>query len=76
MDSLELIEKYVEKGFGVGLSIFVPRSTWPTAIRVLKLPQFPLVRLGVIYRSEAKAEPQVCKKFLEEVCRQAAHFSH
>lgn len=75
MDSLDLIEKYVEKGFGVGLSILAPRKTWPSAIRVLKLPDFPPVRLGVVYRSESKSEPRVCRVFLDEVRRQAARFS-
>ena len=75
MDSLDLIEKYVEKGFGVGLSIRAPRKRWPSTIRVLELPNFRPVRLGVVYRSESKLEPQVCGAFLEEVRRQAAHFS-
>jgi len=75
MDSLDLIEKYVEKGFGVGLSIRAPRKRWPSTIRVLQLPNFRPVRLGVVYRSESKLEPQVCGAFLEEVRRQAAHFS-
>src|SRR5438132_29719 len=35
MDSLDLIEKYVEKGFGVGLSIRAPGRTCPSTIRAL-----------------------------------------
>src|SRR4029079_5505267 len=34
MDSLELIEKYVEKGFGLGLSIRSPGKKWPATLRV------------------------------------------
>ncbi|PYJ95319.1 MAG: LysR family transcriptional regulator [Verrucomicrobia bacterium] len=75
MDSLDLIERYVEKGFGVGLSIRAPGRTCPSTIRTLKLPDFPPVRLGVISRSESKHEPEVCHAFLEEVRRQAARFS-
>jgi DNA-binding transcriptional LysR family regulator len=74
MDSLELIEKYVEKGFGVGLSICPPRQQWPTAIRALKLSEFPAARLGLIYRNQPKPEPAVLRAFREEVRRQAAQF--
>src|SRR5881409_3986756 len=63
MDSLDLIENYVEKGFGVGLSIRMPRRKWPSTLRLLELPDFPPVRLGIICRTESKSEPRVCRVF-------------
>lgn len=75
IDSLELIEKYVEKGFGLGLSILEPGKRWPSTIRALELPDFPPLRLGVVFRNKSRLEPKVCRTFLDEVKRQAAHFS-
>ncbi len=75
MDSLDLIEKYVQTGFGVGLSVRVPQKKFPSTIRVLDLPEFPTVRLGAIYREESNSEPKIRRMFLEEVSRQAVRFS-
>lgn len=71
MDSLDLIEKYVETGFGVGLSVRVPERKLPSTIRVLELPDFPSVRLGAIYREDSHSSSNLHRTFLEEVARQA-----
>ena len=75
MDSLDLIESYVERGFGIGLSVRTPRRKFSPAIRVLELPDFPPVRLGAIYRTEPNSEVAVRRVFLDEVTRQAATLS-
>jgi DNA-binding transcriptional LysR family regulator len=71
MDSLDLIEKYVETGFGVGLSVRVPERKLPSAIRVLELPDFPSVRLGAIYRQDSHSGSGLHRIILEEVTKQA-----
>jgi DNA-binding transcriptional LysR family regulator len=75
MDSLDLIEKYVETGFGIGLSVRVPQKKFSSTIRVVELPDFSPVRLGAIYREQSDSEPKVRRTFLEEVSRQAERFS-
>lgn len=75
MDSLDLVEGYAGKGFGVGLSILAPRKKWPSTVRVLKLTDFPRVRLGLVYRNESKPEPEIYRAFLDEVRRQTACFT-
>jgi DNA-binding transcriptional LysR family regulator len=75
MDSLDLIERYVERGFGIGLSVRTPRKKFPTTVRVLDLPGFPPVRLGAIYRSESESNARVSRMFLDEVNRHAARMS-
>ena len=74
MDSLDLIEKYVETGFGVGLSVRVPQKKFPSTIRVIELLDFPSVRLGAIFR-ESNSESRIGRAFLEEVSRQAERLS-
>jgi len=74
MDSLELIEKYVEAGYGVGLSVRLPEHKLPARIRLIELADFPSVRMGVIYREEPKADEKVRRAFLDEVMKYAARF--
>ena len=74
MDSLDLIEKYVEEGFGIGLSIRAPQKKLSSKVRVLELPEFSPDRLGALYREGSNSPPEVCRAFLEEVRSQAARF--
>ena len=74
MDSLELIEKYVESGYGVGLSVQLPDKRLSSKVRAIELPGFPPVKLGVLHRGEPTAESKIRRAFLEEVKRQASRF--
>ena len=74
MDSLELIEKYVETGYGLGLSVRLPRQKVSSRIRILELPDFPPVKLGVLYRGQSGCDDRVRQFLLEEVKRQVARF--
>jgi len=71
MDSLDLIEKYVEAGYGIGLSVRLPEKKVSSKIRVIELPDFPPVKLGILHRGEASRENRVRRAFIEEVRRQA-----
>jgi DNA-binding transcriptional LysR family regulator len=74
MDSLELIEGYVEAGYGLGLSVRMPEQKLCPSIRTIDLADFPPVRLGVLHRGQANPGDKVCQAFLEEVRKQAARF--
>ena len=76
MDSLDLIEKYVEAGYGLGLSVRLPEKKLSSKIRAIELPDLPPVKLGVLYRGESSPEYKVRRTFLEEVRKQAARFQH
>jgi DNA-binding transcriptional LysR family regulator len=75
MDSLELIESYVDAGYGLGLSVGRPESKTSSRIRVIELPGFPSVRLGLMYRKYLISNDEVRQAFLEEVHKQAARLS-
>lgn len=74
MDSLELIEKYVEAGYGFGLSVRLPDKKLSPKVRAVDLPGFPPVKLGLLHRGESARETQIRRAFLEEVKKQAARF--
>ncbi len=72
MDSLELIEKYVEGGYGFGLSVLLPNKKLSSKVRIIELPDLPPVKLGILHRGESGAENNVRRAFREEVTKQAA----
>ena len=75
MDSLDLIERYVEAGYGVGLSVRWPGKKLSSKIRSIELADFPPLTLGVLYRDGSNPGEKVRHAFLEEVRRQAARFN-
>lgn len=68
VDSLELIQTYVAAGFGVGLSVEIPRSPIGRGLRHLPLQGFPPVRVGAFWMNEL---PPLAKGFLEGVKERA-----
>jgi hypothetical protein len=47
-----LIEAYVASGFGIGLSVAIPNSTFSPKIRALQLPGFAPIVLGALWRGK------------------------
>jgi DNA-binding transcriptional LysR family regulator len=64
VSSLPLIETYVAYGYGVGLYVDIPRYTYSSKIRVLRLDDFAPVVLGALW--PGKITP-VIQAFLEEM---------
>lgn len=52
VSSLNLIEAYVEKGFGIGLSIRQPIAPFSSKVRALELSEVGELAAGVLYRGE------------------------
>jgi DNA-binding transcriptional LysR family regulator len=52
VSSVDLIETYVAKGFGIGVSVMVPRATVSPNVRVLPLPEFAPVIMGALWRGK------------------------
>jgi DNA-binding transcriptional LysR family regulator len=63
VSSVELIETYVANGFGIGLSVQVPRAKLSPGVRAVPLPDFPPVILGALWRGKTFA---LLQAFLDE----------
>jgi DNA-binding transcriptional LysR family regulator len=65
VSSIDLVETYVATGFGVGLSVLVPKMGLRSNIRALPLPHkdFPPVVVGALWRGKPSALVQA---FLNE----------
>ena len=64
VSSLDLIQTYVSNGFGIGLSVAVPKAGIAPNLRALPLEGFSPVHLGAVWRG--KLTPQL-ENFLGEV---------
>ena len=52
VSSLDLIETYVTNGFGIGLSVSIPKSNFPTHVRAIPLPGFTPITMGALWRGK------------------------
>ena len=67
-NSLALIETYVESGFGIGLSLAIPRYKLSAGIRAVPLDGFTPVTLAALW--PGKTTPLV-QAFLDELRHRA-----
>jgi DNA-binding transcriptional LysR family regulator len=68
--SLEVINTYVLNGYGIGLSVAVPKQPFPRAMRMLPLDGFKPLELGALWYGELNSLENA---FLEEVQRRASN---
>jgi DNA-binding transcriptional LysR family regulator len=71
VSSVDLIETYVANGFGIGVSVQVPRARIAANVRVVPLPDFAPVVLGVLWREKNSA---LLQAFLDELQQRAKRF--
>jgi DNA-binding transcriptional LysR family regulator len=64
VSSIDLIESYVSGGFGVGLSVLVPKGRMAANVRIVPLPDFPVVVMGALWRGKSSA---LLQAFLDEL---------
>lgn len=64
VSSIDLIETYVANGFGIGLSVQIPRESASEEVRALPLPGFAPVVMGALWRGKTSAMLQA---FLDEL---------
>lgn len=70
VNSIELVETYASRGFGIGLSVAMPdHDLRPAALRALSLSDFPRVPVGLVWKSN----PGAALKALIKGKRQASH---
>ena len=72
VSSLDLIETYVAGGFGLGVSVQVPKAKLSPHLRALPLPGFAPVVVGMLWRGKTSA---LLQAFLDELQLRAKRFS-
>ncbi len=64
VSSIDLVEAYVAGGFGIGLSVMVPRGKIPPNVVMLPLPEFRPVIMGALWRGKTSA---LLQTFLDQM---------
>jgi len=72
VSSIDLVEAYVAGGFGIGVSVRVPKARVSPQLRLVPLPEFAPVTLGVLWRGKMSA---LLQAFLDELQLRAKRFS-
>jgi DNA-binding transcriptional LysR family regulator len=72
VSSLDLIETYVASGFGIGVSVQVPKARLSPNVRAVPLPDFAPVVVGAIWRGKTSA---LLQAFLDEMQVRAKRFA-
>ena len=72
VSSLDLVEAYVAGGFGVGVSVQVPKAKPSPQVRLIPLPGFAPVTVGVLWRGRISA---LLQAFLDELQLRAKRFT-
>jgi DNA-binding transcriptional LysR family regulator len=72
VSSVDLIETYVASGFGIGLSVQVPKSRIAPNVHAVPLPGFSPVILGALWRGKTS---MLVQAFLDEMQLRAKRFS-
>jgi DNA-binding transcriptional LysR family regulator len=69
--SLGLVEAYVEKGFGIGLSIRQPGESFSNKVRVIELPEVEELNAGILHRGEPT---ELVQSFMNETLERMRRF--
>jgi len=52
VSSLDVLEAYVRNGYGIGLTVIVPKATPNEGVRLLPLPDFAPVTIGALWQGK------------------------
>ena len=67
--TVELVETYVANGYGIGLSIAVPKAKHKPQIRHLPLDDFPAVTFGVLWQGKPEPITQAFLMTIQEAAK-------
>jgi DNA-binding transcriptional LysR family regulator len=68
VNSLDLVQRYVEHGYGLGLSVDIPGRKLPLGLRRIPLSGFQPLRIGLLHQGRLNT---VASRFVELVKKQA-----
>lgn len=72
VSSLDLIQTYVARGFGIGIAVRIPGVKIFPGARVVPLPDFPQVAVGVLWRGRATPLVQLFTELFQQRARALA----
>jgi DNA-binding transcriptional LysR family regulator len=70
VSSLDVMEAYVMNGYGIGLTVVQPKTPVSPGVRLLALPDFPLVTIGALWQGKLTPVLQALLNTLQERAKQ------
>jgi DNA-binding transcriptional LysR family regulator len=69
VSSLDLVETYVANGYGIGLTVAVPKARHHPQVRELPLAGFDTIDFGVMWHGKPTPVMEVCVQHLKQAAR-------
>lgn len=69
VSTVDLVETYVVNGYGLGVTVGVPKAKYPPQVRVVPLDGFPLTTFGVLWQGRRTPVMDALVKTLEQKAR-------
>jgi DNA-binding transcriptional LysR family regulator len=69
VSTVDLVQIYVARGYGYGVTVGVPKSTWHPEVRALPLHDFPLTTFGVTWQGRRTAVLDAMITIVSDVVR-------
>ena len=70
VSTVDLIQIYVARGYGYGVTVGVPKATWHPEVRALPLQDFPLTTFGVMWQGRRSAVLDAMIAIVSDVARE------
>ena len=72
VSSVEMVQTYVANGYGIGVTVSVPRTRYHTQVRALPLPGFDQVTFGVLWQGRRTVLLDAFLKLLQAAASELA----
>jgi DNA-binding transcriptional LysR family regulator len=76
VSTLDLVQTYVASGYGVGVTVGVPKAKYLPGVRVLPLPDFPMPAFGAIWAGKPSPVVAAFLEVLQQAVRDLLRGEH
>jgi DNA-binding transcriptional LysR family regulator len=73
VSSMELVQTYVAKGYGIGVSVVLPQAKYPPEIRWLPLEDFPAIPVGALWLGKPSPIVQTVLDLAQAAAKRLQH---
>ncbi len=70
ISTVDLIQTYVARGYGIGLSVDIPKAKYNPQVRILPLEGFEPVDLGILWQGKLTPVMKTCIEIMQDTARQ------
>jgi DNA-binding transcriptional LysR family regulator len=76
VSTIELVQTYVENGYGIGVTVEIPKTRYNPLVRVIPLEEFEHVTFGILWQGRKSPVLEALIKTVEAAGKQVAALAH